>query len=210
MLRLQTLVGLEIEKILNEIADKKELIDYLTGILEDPKKLDAVVVDEMIYMKDTYGDARKTTLSDDASIYDLNANVKALKRLDEMVKDPVITWIGGDYKIKVLYQSRILNIPADTFTLTKTHNQDKMIAISDKGELVIERLKDLGKFTVQSDALDVVKHYGLKNKLLFSETMGYDFDYLIMITNHNTMKKIDKELLLSFRKFPTIVMGLEE
>lgn len=210
MLRLQTLVGLEIEKILQEIADKKELIDYLTGILEDPKKLDAVVVDEMIYMKDTYGDARKTTLSDDASIYDLNANVKALKRLDEMVKDPVITWIGGDYKIKVLYQSRILNIPADTFTLTKTHNQDKMIAISDKGELVIERLKDLGKFTVQSDALDVVKHYGLKNKLVFSETMGYDFDYLIMITNKNTMKKIDKELLLSFRKFPTIVMGLEE
>jgi hypothetical protein len=40
--------------------------------------------------------------------------------------------------------------------------------------------------------------------------MGYDFDYLIMITNQNTLKKIDKELLLSFRKFPTIVMGLSE
>jgi hypothetical protein len=31
-----------------------------------------------------------------------------------------------------------------------------------------------------------------------------------MITNQNTLKKIDKELLLSFRKFPTIVMGLEQ
>jgi hypothetical protein len=109
------------------------------------------VVDEMIYMKDTYGDPRKTDVVNDASIYDLNQNIKALKRMDEMIQEPVITWIGGDYKIKVLYQSRILNIPQETFTLTKTHNQDKMIAITDTGELVIQRLKDLGKFTVQSD-----------------------------------------------------------
>jgi DNA gyrase subunit A len=209
MLRLQTLVGLEIQKILGEIGDKKELISYLEGILADQKKLDAVVIDEMIYMKDTYGDERKTELVNDASIYDLNTNIKALKRMDEMIQEPVITWIGGDYKIKVLYQSRILNIPQETFTLTKTHNQDKMIAISDRGELVIQRLKDLGKFTVQSEALDVVQHFGLKSTLVFSETLWYDFDYLVMITNQNTLKKIDKELLLSFRKFPTTVMGLE-
>lgn len=208
MLRLQTLVWLEIQKILSEIGDKKELIDYLTAILEDPKKLDGVVIDELIYIKDTYGDARKTEVSNDASIYDLQAHMKALKRLDEMIQEPVITWIGGDYKIKVLYQSRIMNIPQETFTLTKTHNQDKMIAISDRGELVIQRLKDLGKFSVQSEALDVVHHFGLKSKLVFSETMGYDFDYLIMITNHNSLKKIDKTLLLSFKKFPTIIMWL--
>jgi hypothetical protein len=161
-------------------------------------------------MKDTYGDPRKTDVVNDASIYELNTNIKALKRMDEMIQEPVITWIGGDYKIKVLYQSRILNIPQETFTLTKTHNQDKMIAITDTGELVIQRLKDLGKFTVQSEALDVVQHFGLKSTLVFSETLGYDFDYLVMITNKNTLKKIDKELLLSFRKFPTIVMGLEQ
>lgn len=209
MLRLQTLVWLEIQKILWEIWEKKELIVYLLGILEDEKKLDAVVVDELIYIKDTYGDARKTDVVNDSSIYELNTNIKELRRLDELSQEPVITWIGGDYKIKVLYQSRILNIPQETFTLTKTHNQDKMIAISDTGELVIQRLKDLGKFTVQSEWLDVVQHFWLKSHLVFSETMGYDFDYLVMITNHNTLKKIDKELLLSFRKFPTIVMGLE-
>jgi len=208
MLRLQTLVGLEIQKILNEIGDKKELVAYLTAILEDPQKLDGVVIDELIYIKDTYGDERKTEVSNDSSIYELNQNFKALKKLDEMMKDPVITWIGGDYKIKVLYQTRILNIPADTFTLTKTHTQDKMIAISDQGELVIQRLKDFGKFTVQSDPLDVVRHFGIKSKLIFSEVMGYDFDYLVMVTNQNTMKKIDKKLLLTFKKFPTIVMGL--
>jgi DNA gyrase subunit A len=93
MLRLQTLVGLEIQKILNEIGEKKELIEYLMGILSDQKKLDGVVIDEMIYIKDTYGDLRKTEVVNDTSIYDLNQNIKALKRMDEMIKEPVITWI---------------------------------------------------------------------------------------------------------------------
>lgn len=110
----------------------------------------------------------------------------------------------------MLYQSRILKVPEGTWTLTHTHNQDKMIAISDKGELVIQRLKDLGKFTTQSDPMDVVKEYGLKSNLIFSETMEFDFDYLILVTDHNNIKKIKKELLLKFKKFPTVIMGLAE
>jgi len=211
MLRLQTLVGLEIQKILNEIQEKKEMIDYLTGIIEDPKKLDGVVIDELVYMKDTYGDERMTELSNDVeSVYMLNKNMKQLKKLDALVKEPVITWIGSDYRIKVLYQSRILKVPKNTWTLTHTHNQDKLIAISDRWELVIQRLKDLGKFSTQSEPMDVVKEYGLKSNLVFSETMEFDFDYLIMVTSHNNVKKIKKKLLLKFKKFPTIVMWLDE
>jgi hypothetical protein len=165
------------------------------------------VIDEIVYMKDTYGDARMTELSNDVeSVYSLNQSMKQLKKLDGMIKEPVITWIGSDYRIKVLYQSRILKVPAGTWTLSNTHNQDKMIAISDKGELVIQRLKDLGKFTTQSEPMDVVKEYGLKSNLVFSETMEFDFDYLIFVTSDNNIKKIKKELLLKFKKFPTIVM----
>jgi hypothetical protein len=71
---------------------------------------------------------------------------------------------------------------------------------------VIQRLKDLGKFSTQSDAMDVVKEYGLKSNLIFSETMEFDFDYLVMVTSHNNVKKIKKALLLKFKKFPTVVM----
>jgi DNA gyrase/topoisomerase IV subunit A len=183
MLRLQTLVGLEIKKILNEIGEKQEMIDYLTAIIEDSKKLDTVVIDELIYIKDTYGDKRKTEVSNDVeAVYSLDQRIKRLKKLDELIKEPVITWIGNDYKIKVLYQTRILNKPPETFTLTHTHNQDKVIAISDTGELVIQRLKDLGKFTIHSKPLDIVKEYGLKSNLVFTETVAFDFDYLVMVT----------------------------
>jgi len=209
MLRLQTLVGLEIQKILNEIGEKAELIAYLEGIINDPAKRDALVADELIYMKDTYGDERRTELSNDTSVYELNKNIKALKKLDELIKEPVIAWIGNDSRVKVLYQTRILNIPEDTFILAKTHNQDKMIALSDTGELVVQRLKDLGKFTTKSDPLDVVKEYGIKGNLIFSITLAYDFDYLVFVTDKNNIKKIKKDLILKFRKFPTVVMGLD-
>lgn len=209
MLRLQTLVGLEIQKILNEMKEKGDLITYLTSIIENPKKLDKVVVDELIYMRDTYGDERKTEISNDVEkIYELDSSIKRLKKLDELIKEPVITWIDSDYKLKVLYQSRILKVPEGTWTYTHTDNQDKIIAISDIGELVIQRLKDLGRFTIQSESMDVVKQFGLKSNLVFTETMGFDFDYLVILTNQNNIKKITKKLLLSFKKFPTVVMGL--
>lgn len=210
MLRLQTLVGLEIQKILNEIGEKRELIAYLEGILGDEKKRDKVVIDELIYMKDTYGDARRTEVSNDSSVYSLNQNIAALKRLDELNKEPVITWIGNTYNLKVLYQSRIMNIPPETLTLTYTHNQDNMIAISDTAELFIKRIKDLGKHTVQSDPLNVKKEFGITGNVVFSETMAHEFDYICMLTSHNNIKKIKKDLLLSFRKFPTVVMDLVE
>jgi DNA gyrase/topoisomerase IV subunit A len=39
-MRLQSLVGLEIQKIVEEIEEKKKLIEYLEGIINDAVKLD--------------------------------------------------------------------------------------------------------------------------------------------------------------------------
>lgn len=64
-LTLGRLVGLEIQKILEEIADKQALIAELTQIINDPKKLNEVVVKEINEVKDKFGDARKTEVSND-------------------------------------------------------------------------------------------------------------------------------------------------
>jgi len=55
----------------------------------------------------------------------------------------VILRIGNDYHVRVLYQSRIVAIPEETLELVYTNNQDNLIVITDLGELVVERLKDL-------------------------------------------------------------------
>jgi DNA gyrase subunit A len=54
LMRLQSLVGLEIQKISDEIEEKLRLIDELEHIIGDPEKLDEVIEKELIYMKDKY------------------------------------------------------------------------------------------------------------------------------------------------------------
>jgi DNA gyrase subunit A len=148
-LRLQSLVGLEIQKILDEIAEKLALIEYLEGIVNDPKKLDIVVVDEMKYIDKTYGDKRRTdVISDDVG--NLASKMKDLLKMEDMKKEDVILWIGADHTFRILYQSRVNILPEDTIELIYTHNQDKLVVITDKGELVVSRLKDIGQHTMKS------------------------------------------------------------
>ncbi|MFA7717464.1 MAG: DNA gyrase subunit A, partial [Candidatus Absconditabacterales bacterium] len=79
MMRLQSLVGLEIQKVIEEIEEKKKLIEYLEGIINDAEKLDKVVKDEFMYMKKHYGDERRTQLSQDLSVYNIAGSLKAFR-----------------------------------------------------------------------------------------------------------------------------------
>lgn len=209
MLRLQTLVGLEIQKILEEINEKKELIEYLTEIINNPKKLDGVVIDELVYIKDEYADDRRTEVSNDAGVHWLETSLRQLQRLQEMQKEDVIYWQWNNNEIKVLYQSRINIVPEDTQTLVYTHNQDRVMVITDKAELVIIRLKDIWPGNIKSKGYDIKKENSLQGNIIHLGLMSsVKFDYLMFLTNQNNIKKVDKALLESFKKFPTTIMGL--
>ncbi len=210
MMRLQSLVWLEIQKIIDEIEEKKKLIEALQSIINLPEKLDQVIKDEFIYMKKHYGDPRKTDLSQDLSVYNVSGSLKAFMSAADKIKEDVIVWIGNDYTIRILYQSRIQTIPEETMDLIYTHNQDKLIVITDIGELVVQRLKDLGSFVMKQNALNLHEHFWLKGKIIFAKTLHFDYHHLIFLTNQNSIKKINKELVLSFKKFPTVIMKLAE
>jgi len=210
MMRLQSLVGLEIRKIIDEIDEKKKLIEELQAIIDHPEKLDGVIKDEFKYMKKHYGDERKTDLSQDLSVYNISGSLKAFMDTADKVKEDVIVWIGNDYGVRILYQSRIQAIPEETMDLIYTHNQDKLIVITDIGELVVQRLKDLGSFVMKQNALNLNEHFWLKGKVVFAKTLHFDYHHLIFLTNQNSCKKIKKELVLSFKKFPTVIMKLAD
>jgi DNA gyrase subunit A len=209
LMRLQSLVWLEIQKIVDEIDEKIKLIEYLESIINNPEKLDEVVVEELNYMKDKYGDARRTEVSNDLSVYSVWSSLKAYRDAADKVKEDVILRVGNDHNIRVLYQSRIVAIPEETLDLVYTHNQDRLIIITDLWELVVERLKDFGQFTMAKNALDLKEHYGLKWNIVFTKTLHYHYEHLLFLTNNNSIKKIKKDLILKFKKFPTVVMKLE-
>ena len=62
--------------------------------------------------------------------------------------------------MRVLYQSRIQTIPEETIDLIYTHNQDRIIVITDLGELVVQRLKDFGSQTMAKPAVNLKNQIG--------------------------------------------------
>ncbi len=59
-MQLKRLTGLEREKIEDELAMLKETIDYLQELLKDIFKILAVIKNELLYLKQKYGDDRRT------------------------------------------------------------------------------------------------------------------------------------------------------
>jgi DNA gyrase subunit A len=145
---------------LEEIGDKQALIAELSQIINNPIRLDEVVVDEMKEVRDKFGDERRTELSDDVG--NMAGDFKKLMKMQDLKKEDVICLIDNEFKIKILYQTRIMNVPEETVHLVNTNNQDKLIIITDIGELVIQRLKDLPSHTPKSEPLDPVKFRSLK------------------------------------------------
>lgn len=207
LMRLQSLVGLEMNKILEEIEEKKALIEYLQNIINNPEALDTVVHDEMNYIRKAYGDKRKTVLIANET-GDVKKALQAFEDAADKVKEDVIVWLSDSFDLRVLYQTRVSVIPEDTIDLIYTHNQDHIIVITDIGELVVQRLKDLGSFQYNSTPLNFHKHFNLKGKVIFAKTLHANFDHLLMLSSDNNIKKVNKTMVLGFKKFPTMIMNL--
>jgi DNA gyrase subunit A len=59
-MRLQNLANLERQKVEDELKEKKALIKTYTALLKDEKKMWAHIKEELVAVKESYGDARRT------------------------------------------------------------------------------------------------------------------------------------------------------
>lgn len=76
-LRLQRLTGLERDKIKAEYEEIKQLIDYLRSVLADKGLRMKIIKDELLEMKDKYGDERRTDIvysGDELTLEDMIAD----------------------------------------------------------------------------------------------------------------------------------------
>jgi DNA gyrase subunit A len=64
-MQLQRLTGLERQKILEELAEKRALIAKLREILASPELVDGIVLDELKKIREDHADARRTVILDE-------------------------------------------------------------------------------------------------------------------------------------------------
>ena len=66
-MRLQRLVGLERQKILDELAELQKLVDWLKLVLSDVTKIYEIIVDELSQIKAKHNNPRRTQITGDAT-----------------------------------------------------------------------------------------------------------------------------------------------
>ena len=70
-MRLRRLTGLEIEKIETELAQLRELIAKLEGILKSEEKINEIIREELVEIKEKYSIPRRTEIVDDYDDIDI-------------------------------------------------------------------------------------------------------------------------------------------
>jgi DNA gyrase subunit A len=98
-MRLRRLTGLERDKIDAEYDELMKQVDYLNSILESEEKLLGVIKDELIEIKNKYGDERKTQIEKVVNEIDIEDLIQE--------EEVVITLTNNGY---------IKRIPADTYS----------------------------------------------------------------------------------------------
>jgi DNA gyrase subunit A len=86
-MRLRALTGLERDKIKEEYAELKKLIDFLNSILNDEKLRFKIIKDEIAEIKEKYGDARRTDIvfsGDDIRMEDMIADEDVVITISHM------------------------------------------------------------------------------------------------------------------------------
>jgi DNA gyrase subunit A len=88
-MRLQRLTSLETEKILEEYLELIKRIAYLEDILQNEKKLMLIIREELLEMKEKYGDERRTEIIEEEEEYEIEDFITS--------EDIVITYTRDGY-----------------------------------------------------------------------------------------------------------------
>ena len=139
-MRLRRLTGLEIEKIESELKELLELIEKLQAILKSEEKINEIIKDELIEIKESYSSTRRTEIVedyDDIDIEDLIPNepmVVTITHRGYIKRVPVKLYErqnrGGKGKIAVTtYDDDFIEM----FFTSNTH--DTLMFVTDRGQL---------------------------------------------------------------------------
>ncbi len=219
-MRLQTLVGLERDKIEQELKEKYALIAEIEGILADPARILAIIKDELTYIKEKYASPRRTKV--------INSSLKAFKAEDLIPNEQVIvTLTRGNY---------IKRVPVETFQsqgrggkgvigmqtkeedvvehVISTWTLHDLMLFTNKGRIFVAKVFDLpaGSRTSKGSAMVNILQIGPDEKvttmMAIDPKAKTDAKYFVMGTKKGVVKKTEISAYATVRKTGMIAIKL--
>ncbi len=217
-MRLQTLAGLERQKIEDEYKEKLALIEELKGILADTKKVLKIMKDELAEIKLKYGDERKTEIVPSA--------VGEISQKDTIPNEPMIVVLSKANYIK--------RIPPSSFKaqhrggkgiiggttkeedeiklIIQSNNHDELLYFTNKGRVFKLPVYEIPQGSRISKGQAIVNLLQLQDgeniTAILNAGENYSGEYLFMTTTKGTVKKTPIEDFKNVRKNGLIAIKL--
>ena len=218
-MRLKALQGLDREKLQNEYNELQERIAYLNSLLEDPVKLRGVLRDELIEIRDKFGDKRKTEIQDIEDEIDIEDLIEeetcafTLSNQGYIKRMPVDTYRtqsrgGRGVNAQNLKEEDYVK----SLNIASTH--DHMLFFTDKGRVHHRKgyqIPEAGRTARGTAIVNVLPIEQDENVTAMVITREFDEnEYLMMVTKFGTVKRIPFVALKTNRKGGIRAITLEE
>jgi DNA gyrase subunit A len=218
-MQLQRLTGLERQKILDELAELKALIDKLRGILASQRQLLQIVVDELRAAQAQFADERRTRILDEEgelSIEDLIADEDVAVTVTDtgyIKRTPISTYRnqrrGGKGRIGM--RTREEDVVNHLF-VASTHSY--LMIFSDRGRaywLKVHEIPDVGADGRGKAIANLVQmEAGEKIAAMLAVQEFDEQRFIVMGTSKGTVKKTELSAFANPRAGGIIAMGVDQ
>ncbi|MBI5727736.1 MAG: DNA gyrase subunit A [Ignavibacteriales bacterium] len=218
-MRLQRLTGLERKKIEDEYREVIKLIEKLRGILDSELRRNDIIKEELVALKEKYGDARRTEV-----VY----NFEEFSLEDMIAEEDVVVTISHRGFIKRFPVSGYrkqgrggrgvtgMTTGEDDFIehmfVASTHQY--ILFFTDKGKcywLKVHEVPDAGRATKGRSILNLIEKEKDENISAFIAVKEFkDDQFLIMCTSHGVVKKTVLSSYGNVRKGGIIAINLND
>ncbi|MFH1392735.1 MAG: DNA gyrase subunit A [bacterium] len=216
-IKLQTLAGLERQKIEDELKEKIKLVEYLKSLLADSKKIDKVIIEELEEIKDKFGDERRTKVYKgkvaEFSEEDLVPNEKTIIALtqDGYIKrvNPKIYKVQkrggrGLVGMRTKAEDVVLN-----FLSCSTH--DSLFFFTNSGKVLKLKAFEVPEGSRVARGRAIVNFLNLQNREEVSALIALpQAKYLVMATQNGIIKKTKFEAFENIRGSGLIAIKLKK
>ena len=221
-MRLIALQGLNREKLENEYKELEEKIGYYKELLADPEKIKAVLKDELIALRDKYGDTRKTEIQDVADEIDVEDLIEE--------ENCVFTLTHGGY-IKRLPVSeyraqgrggkgiRAMATKEEDYvsTVFTASTHDNILFFTSKGRVFVKKgytIPEAGRNARGTNIINIIPvENGETPEKVSAMIRGRGFEedkFLFFVTKNGTVKRMAQSALRNIRSSGIRALKLDE
>jgi len=228
-MQLKKLTGLEREKIEDELKMLKETIEYLESLLKDVIKVLKVIKDELLYLKQKYGDERKTKIiksrpgeiTDEQLIENKEVIVVLTKEgyIKQVPRETFRVQNRGGKGVSGIETKETDNV----YQISTSMTHDFMLFFTNQGRIFQNRVWDIPQGSRISKGKAIVNllmlrpdekvtsflNYSTNNQQLTIDNKQINNQFIFMCTKKGTVKKTAFEDFANIRSNGIIAIKLE-